>query len=71
MILHLLEKGADMDIKDFERLSLFDHAKNNQIDLDTIKSDKIENSKEFENRLYALQKFDNFLRKLQSVDFIG
>jgi hypothetical protein len=69
----LLEKGADIHIKNKENLSPNDCAKQVGINLDSLLDQianlKKENLNPFENRLYTLQKTINFLTNLRSLDF--
>ncbi|CAF3311875.1 unnamed protein product [Rotaria socialis] len=70
LVSRLLEKGGDITIEDHEQKSSLDYAKTNGIDLisllDEMKNEKTENSS---NKPYALQKINNFLTNLGSLDF--
>ncbi|CAF3364109.1 unnamed protein product, partial [Rotaria sp. Silwood2] len=73
LVSHLLERGADIEIKDKKQMNAIDYAKQHGDDLVSYKK-QIENrkkgiSKQVEIQLYALQKMNDFLTNLRSLDF--
>ncbi|CAF4982196.1 unnamed protein product, partial [Rotaria sp. Silwood1] len=65
----LLEKGANIQIKDKNQQSPVDYAEKHGIDLNHIQNHRKESQNKFENKLFALQKINNFLTNLSSLDF--
>ncbi|CAF1287493.1 unnamed protein product [Rotaria sp. Silwood1] len=72
IISYLLEKGANIEIKDKNKLSPVDYAHKYGIDLNSllynIQNNKKDNLNKFENKLFAMQKINNFLTNLGSLD---